>query len=91
MLGQHAEAICALEKHFATVMHVEHKTGISDKQGQHAKGILKDLQSEKFLTYLNFMMDVTNELSLLSKTFHSDQLCITDMVTTLETTLPLID
>ena len=73
---------------FPTVMHVQHKTGTSDKQGQRAKGILKDLQSEKFL---NFMTDVTNVLSTLSKTFHSDQLrvCTTDMVTTLETTLPL--
>ena len=93
MLGQHAQAICALKKHFATVMHVQHKTRTSDKQGQCAKGILKDLQSEKFLKYLNFMTDVTNVLSTLSKTFHSDQLrvCITDMVTTLETTLPLLE
>ena len=91
MLGQHAQAICALEKHFATVIHVQHKTGTSDKQGQRAKGILKDLLSEKYLKYLNFMMDVTNVLSTLSTTFHSDQLrvCITDMLTTLETTLPL--
>ena len=32
-------------------------------------------------------MDVTNVQSTLSKTFQSDELCITDMVTTLETTL----
>ena len=74
MLGQHAQAICALKEHFGTVMHVQHKTGTSDKQGQRAKGILKDLQSEKFLKYLNFMTDVTNVLSTLRKTFHSDQL-----------------
>ena len=30
-------------------------------------------------------------LSTFSKTFQSDKLCITDMVTTLETTLPLLD
>ena len=92
MLGQHAQAICALKKNFATVIHVQHKTGTSDKQGQRAKGILKDLLSEKYLKYLN-LTDVTNVLSTLSKTFHSDQLrvCITDMVTTLETTLPLLD
>ena len=84
MLGQHAQAICALEKHFPTAMHVQHKTGTSDGQGQHANCILKDLQSEKFLKYLNIMMDVTNVLSTLSKTFHSDQLCITDMVTSLQ-------
>ena len=74
MLGQHSQAICALEKHFPTVMHVQHKTGTSDKQGQRAKGIPEDLQSEKFLKYLSFMTDVTNILSTLSKTFHSDQL-----------------
>ena len=33
------------------------------------------------------MMDVTKVLTTLSKTFQSDELCITDMVTTLETTL----
>ena len=39
------------------------------------------------------MTGVTNVLLTLSKTFHSDQLrvCITDMVTTLETTLPLLE
>ena len=68
-------------------MHVQHKTGPSDEQGQRAKGILKDLQSDKFLKYLDFMMDVTKVLSTLSKTFQSDELCITDMVTTLETTM----
>ena len=59
----------------------------SNDQEQRAKGILKDLKSEKFLKYLNFIMDVTNVLSTLNKTFQSDELCITDMVTTLETTL----
>ena len=53
-------AICALEKHFPTVMHVQHKAGSSDEQGQQTKGILKDLQSEKFLKYLDFMMHVTS-------------------------------
>ena len=78
-------AICSLEKHFpTTVMHLQHKAGLSDEQGQRAKGILKDLLSEKFLKYLYFMMDVTKVLSTLSKTFQSDELCITDVVTSLE-------
>ena len=72
-------------------MHEQHKTGTSDEQGQRAKGILKDLQSEKFLKYNDFMMDVTNLLSTLGNTFQSDELCLTDMDTTLETTLPLLD
>ena len=68
-------------------MHMQHKTAPSDEHGQRAKGILKDLQSDKFLKYLDLMMDVTKVLSTLSKTFHGDELCITDVVTTLETTL----
>ena len=67
-------AICALEKHFPTVMHVQHKAGTSDEQGQRPKSILTDLQSEKFLKYLDFMMDVTKVLSTLSKTFQSGKL-----------------
>ena len=43
------------------------------------------------MKYLNFMMDVTKVLSTLSKTFQSDELCITDVVTSLETTLTLLE
>ena len=50
-----------------------------------------DLESEKFLTCLDIMMDVTKVLSTLSKTFQNDRICITDMVTTLDTTLPLLN
>ena len=69
-------------------MHLQHKAGTSDEQGLRDKGILKDLQSEKFLEYLDFMMDVTKVLSTFSKTFQNDILCIT---ATLETTLQLLD
>lgn len=63
----------------------------SDEKGQQAKGILKELLSEKFVKYLYFMMDVTKALSISSKTFQSDELCITDVVTSLETTLTLLE
>ena len=33
---------------------MQHKAGLSDEQGQRAKGILKDLLSEKFVKYLYF-------------------------------------
>lgn len=91
-LASRHRAICLLEKHFpTTVMHLQHKGGLSDEQGQRAKGILKDLLSEKFVKYLYLMMDVTKVLSTLSKTFQSDELCITDVVTSLETTLTLLE
>ena len=70
---------------------MQHKTGTSNQQGQQAKGILKDLESEKFLTCLDIMMDLTKVRSTLSKTFQNDRLCITDMATTLDTTLPLLN
>ena len=91
-LASRHRAICALEKHFpTTVMHLQHKAGFYDEQGQRAKGILKNLMSEKFVKYLYFMMDVTKILSTLSKTFQNDDLCITDVVTSLETTLTLLE
>ena len=37
------------------------------------------------------MMDLTKVLSTLSKTFQNDRLCITDMATTFDTTLPLLN
>jgi len=75
-------AICALEKH---------KAGPSDDQGHRAKDILKDLQLEKFVKYLSFMMDATKVPSTLSKTFQSAELCITDILTGLETTVALLE
>ena len=53
--------------------------------------ILKDLLSQKFVRYLYFMMDVGKVLLTFSKTFQSDELCITDVVTSLETTLTLLE
>ena len=43
------------------------------------------------MKYLSFMMDVTKVLSTLSKTFQSAELCITDILTSLETTLTLLE
>ena len=43
------------------------------------------------MKYLSFIMDVTKVLSTLSKTFQSAELCITDILTSLETTLTLLE
>ena len=77
-----AGAIRALEKH---------KAGTSDELGQWAKGILKNLPSEKFVKYLSLMMDVIKVPSTLSKTFQSAELCITDILTSLESTRALLE
>ena len=93
MLVHHYSTIHVLYMHIYIHIYIlyYYKAGTSDEQGQRVEGILKDLQSQKFLKYLHFMMDVTKVLSTFRKTFQSDKLCITYMVTTLETTLPLLD
>ena len=90
-LASRQRAKCSFKKKFpTTVIHLRHKVGFLDEQGQRAKGILRDLLSEKFVKYLYFMMDMTKVLSTLSKTFQGDELYITDVVTSLETMLTLL-
>ena len=43
------------------------------------------------MKYLSLMMDVTKVPSTLSKTFQSAELCITDILTSLESTLALLE
>ena len=43
------------------------------------------------MKYLSFMMDATKVTSTLSKTFQSAELCITDILTGLETTVALLE
>ena len=87
MVGQHAQGNMCPREAFPHCHAYAAQNSATDEQGQRAKGILKGLQSDKFLKYLDLMMAVTKVLSTLSKTFHGDELCITDVVTTLETTL----
>ena len=85
-------AIAALEKHYVTTaMHLQHKTGSTGEDSARAKGILKQLLSQRFVKHLYFLLDVMKILSDLSKSFQQDQLCITDVVATLETSMTLLE
>ena len=53
-------AISALEKHFSTLLHMQQKAGTSDEQGQWAKGILRDLQSENFWLHAGYNKGTVN-------------------------------
>ena len=49
-LASSYRAITTLEKHYVTtVMHLQHKTGSTGEDGARAKGILKQLLSERFV------------------------------------------
>lgn len=89
-LASRYHAITALEKHYVTtVMNLQHKTGSTGEDGVRAKGILKQFLSKKFVKHLYFLLDVMKILSELSKSFQQDQLCMTDVVVTLETTMTM--
>lgn len=92
-LASRYRAITALEKHYVTtVMHLQHKTGSkNNEEGARAKGILKQLLSEKFVKHLYFLLDVMKILSELSKAFQQDQFCMTDVVATLEMTMTRLE
>ena len=52
-LASSYRAITALEKYYVTtVMHLQHKTGSTGEDGARAKGILKQLLSERFVKHL---------------------------------------
>ena len=72
-------------------MHLQHKTGSTGEDGEHAKGILKKSLSERFLKHLYFLLNVMKILSELSKSFQKYELCITDVVTKLETTVIMLE
>ena len=91
-LASRYRGITALEKHYVTtVMHLQHKTGSTGEDGEHAKGILKKSLSERFLKHLYFLLNVMKILSELSKSFQKYELCITDVVTKLETTVIMLE
>ena len=55
-------AINTLERHFlTTITHLQHKSQTKGDDGAKAKGILLNLQSEKFVKFLYFLLDVHNE------------------------------
>ena len=56
---QDDSVIKALEKHFlTTVMHLQQKTEANGEDGAKAKGILKNLQANKFVKFTYFLLDV---------------------------------
>ena len=78
-------AINALERHLlTTITHLQHYLQTKGDNGVKAKGILQNLQSEKFVKFMYFLLDVMKVLSDLSKSFQRDEFCITDLLVHLE-------
>lgn len=72
-------------------MHLQHKSQTKGEDGAKAKGILKNLQSEKFVKFMYFLLDVMKVLSDLSKSFQRDEFCITDLLVHLEGGISQLD
>ena len=67
-----------------TIAHLQHNLQTKGDDGVKAKGILQNLQSEKFVKFMYFLLDVMKVLSDLSKSFQRDEFCITDLLVHLE-------
>jgi len=91
-VASHFRAISALERHFlTTVMHLQHKSQTKGDDGAKAKGMLQTLQSDKFVKFMYFLLDVMKVLSDLSKSFQREEFCITDLLVNLEAAISQLD
>lgn len=85
-------AINALERHFlTTIMHLQHKSQTKGDDGAKAKGILQNLQSERFVKFMYFLLDVMKVLSDLSKSLQRDEFCITNFLLHLKSGISQLD
>ena len=85
-------AINALERHLlTTITHLQHNSQAKRDDGAKAKGILQNLQSEMFVKFLHFLLDVMKVLSDLSKSFQRDEFCINDLLVHLEAGISQLD
>ena len=77
-------ALLALEK-------LEHVATGTGEDAAKARGMVKAIKTEKFVTFLYFLLDVTKVLRELSLQFQSDDLFITEVSTKLETALTKLE
>ena len=63
-----------------TIAHLQHNSQTKGDDGAKAKGILQNLQSEKFMIFLYFLLDVMKVLSDLSKSFKRNEFYITNLL-----------
>ena len=79
-------ALIALKKNYdATCLHLENISTSSTKaDATKARGLLNRLKSPKFLTFLMFMLDLTEVIGCLSLDFQADDLTLLDVLPKLE-------
>lgn len=65
-------------------MHLQHKSETRGEDGANVKGILQNLQTEKFVKFMYFLLNVMKVLSDLNKSFQREEFCITDLLVNLE-------
>ena len=63
--SQHRALKPLLDNFETTIDHLEHIATKSDENGQKAKGFLKEMKSNRFLSFLNFMLDWNNCITII--------------------------
>ena len=86
--SQHRAVKALAENYNITVTHLENMVSTSSGvDAAKAKGILKELKTEKFAKLLFFLQDYLNILGRLSVLFQSDEMLIMNVVPMLEETM----
>ena len=79
--SQNRAVKAVLDNYEVTVIHLQEVASGRDENADKAKGYLKHLTSERFLTFLHFMVDWTQQLSEVSKLFQEKN-CLISQVST---------
>ena len=74
-----------------TITHLQHNSQTKGDERAKAMGILQNLQREKFVKFMYFLLDVIKALSDLNKSFQRDEFCITDLLVHLEAGISQLD
>ena len=85
--SQH-RALQALHTNYtATCEHLDNIAVSGSKDSAKACGLLRKLKSSKFITFLHFMLDLTNIIVPLSLTFQKNDLIVIDVLPIIETAM----
>ena len=74
-----------------TITHLQHNSQTKGDDKEQAKGILHNLQSEKFVKFMYFLLDVKEVLLDLNKSSQRDKSCIATLPVHLEAGISQLD
>ena len=85
--SQHRALHALYTNYTATVEHLDSIAVNGSKDSAKACGLVRKLKSSKFITFLHFMLDLTNIIVPLSLTFQKNDLIVIDVLPIIETAM----